>query len=148
MSSSILKPPDSCGLELQNPGQELLKPFAFRSTKNFDRRTFFLNPAFMEEDYVIRNIPGETHFVRYDHHCSPFRCELLHHSEHLADKFRVQGGRRLIEKHHLRFHGQCSRDRDSLLLPARKMGRIHLLYRLVQPDLGEVASSAFDGIGL
>ena len=58
-----------------------------------------------------------------DHRCVLLG-ELLHDIEDLADEFRIERARRLVEQEKFRLHGEGPGNRDPLLLPTRKARRI------------------------
>src|SRR5438132_442327 len=52
--------------------------------------------------------------------------ELLHDRQHLAHELRIQRRGRLVEQHDLGVHDQRPRDRDALLLAARKLAGVEV----------------------
>ena len=62
--------------------------------------------------------------MRHDEHGHALVRKILHDGEHLADHFRVKGARRLVEQKHLRVHGKCARNGDTLLLAAGELTRL------------------------
>ena len=66
----------------------------------------------------------------------PVAGEVAHDDEHLADELGVEGGRDLVEEHHVRLHHQRAGDRDPLLLAARELVRV-LVGLLLEPDAGQ-----------
>ena len=48
----------------QAAGQELFQPFAFRSGKDFGRRSFLFDSPLVKEDDMIGNVPCKAHLGR------------------------------------------------------------------------------------
>ena len=65
-----------------------------------------------------RDVAGEAHLVRRDHHRHPAGGELADHVEHLGHELRVERARDLVEEDELRLHRERAHDRDPLLLAA------------------------------
>lgn len=77
--------------------------------------------ALVQEHDMVGDVAGKAHFMGDHDHGAAFLGQGLHHFQDFADQFRVQGGGRLVEQHHLRFHCQCPGDGHTLLLPAREV---------------------------
>ena len=106
--------------------QEILQFFMLRMLEDLFRTSFFHDQSIGHEYDSIGHFLGKTHFMSDAEHGHALFCEALHDCEHLTYEFRVQGAGRFIEKHDLRFHGECSGDSDTLLLAARKLARIYI----------------------
>src|SRR5579864_733417 len=89
-------------------------------------RAFFDDLSFSHEDDTIGNLAGKTHLVGDANHGHPIVGEPDHRIEHLLDHFGIESRGRLVEQHHLGLHAERARDRDALLLTARKLSRILL----------------------
>ena len=62
----------------------------------------------------------------HDDHGHAVCGKLLHNRQYLTDHLRVQCRGRLIKQHDIRFHAQCARNGNSLLLSAGKLGWIRI----------------------
>ena len=82
--------------------------------------------ATVHEDDAVCDLTGEADLMGDDDHRHAVRRQLLHDGQYLADHFRVEGRGRLIEEHDVRLHAERTRDRDTLLLSTRELGRISL----------------------
>ena len=71
-----------------------------------------------EDNDAMGDAAGEGHFVGHDNHRHPFLGELLRGVEDFADRFGVESGGGLVERHDLGFHRQSWADGDALLLAA------------------------------
>ena len=81
-------------------------------------RARFDHQALVEEQDTIGDVAGELHLVRDHDHGQTFLSQLAHHAQHFFAQFGVERAGRLVEEHHLRFHGQGAGDGDALLLAA------------------------------
>ena len=90
----------------------------------------------VHEHPFVGDMRGEAHFVGDHDHGHALARQLLHHLEHLADEFRVEGRGRLVEIHHMRAHRERPRDHGALLLPARELGR-EVVRLVTHPDLSQ-----------
>ena len=90
------------------------------------RRVFLQNLPIVHENDPRAHLTGKAHLMRDDKHRHAAVGKLLHNGQHLADHLRIECARRLVEEHHLRVHRQRADDRDTLLLPAGKLGGIRI----------------------
>ena len=75
----------------------------------------------IHEDHAVGGVARKAHLVAYHQHGHAAALELAHDVEHAADEFRIERRGGLIEQHHLGFERERARDRDPLLLAARKL---------------------------
>ena len=87
----------------------------------------------------LRDLVGEGHLVRDQHHRHALLGQRADHVQHLADELRVERRGHLVEQDHVRVHGKRPRDRDALLLAAREVRRDRRAALSARPTL---ASSA------
>ena len=81
-------------------------------------------------DYMIRDSACKLHFVRYDNHGDPaVPLQIADDLQHLARKFGIECGCRLVEAQNIRLQRHGARNRHTLALPARKLARV--IFRLV-----------------
>jgi len=57
----------------------------------------------------------------HDYHCHVFRRQILDNLQNFARQLRVKRGGRLVKEKNFRLHRQCTRNRNTLLLSARKL---------------------------
>src|SRR5712692_465428 len=69
--------------------------------EKFPWRGGFDDAAAVHETHEIGGIRYEPHLVADDQHGAALGRQLSHHVQHLGDHLRVEGGRRLVEKHDL-----------------------------------------------
>ena len=74
--------------------------------------------AAVHEDDAVRDLTRKAHLMRHDRHGHAALGKLLHHVQHFADHFGVQGGGGLVKEHHLGLHGESPDNGDTLLLAA------------------------------
>ena len=86
--------------------------------------TLFQDHTLVHEHDALAHIAGEGHLMRHDEHGHALVRKVLHDGEHLADHFRVKRACRLVEQKHLRVHGKCTRNGDTLLLAAGELTRL------------------------
>ena len=82
------------------------------------RAPLFHQLSLVHEEHAVADLAGKAHLVRDDDHRHPLPRQTLHDIQHFADHFRVERRGRLVEKHHIRFHGQRAYDGHTLLLAA------------------------------
>ena len=93
--------------------------------------------ALVEHHHLVRDVPGETHFVGDDEHRDIGGVgDLAEDIEHVSDYLGVERGRDLVEEQDLRIHREGARDGDALLLPAGERGRMGVGL-IGEPDLLE-----------
>ncbi len=97
---------------------------------------------------MVRDVTGEAHFVRHDHHRFALFGQLLHDAQHFANEFRIQRGGRFVEQQHLGLHRQRAGDRDTLLLTAGEMHRVFHLLAFVDTHFRQVFHRALAGFML
>ena len=68
--------------------------------------------------------------MRHDHHGHALGGEILHHVQHLAHHFGVQGAGGFVKEHHVGVHAKGAHNGDALLLSAGKLLGIYA--RLLQ----------------
>ncbi|MFO1159069.1 MAG: hypothetical protein U1E60_09555 [Reyranellaceae bacterium] len=74
--------------------------------------------AGIHDDNPVRDLSGECHFVRHDHHRHAFRRQLPHDFQHaFADEFRIERRRRLVEQRAPGLHGERASDGDHRCCP-------------------------------
>ncbi len=61
--------------------------------------------ALVEEQHLVGDVAGEADLVGHDHQRPALLGQVADDREHLADQLGVEGGRRLVEQHHLRAAG-------------------------------------------
>lgn len=130
----------ACGVfyALQHFRQKVFEPFVLRVAEDLLRRALLLYLAAVHKEDARRHFARKAHLVRDDDHGHALVRKLFDEFEHFAHHFRVERGRRFVEQHHLRVHRKRAHDGDTLALPARKGGRVHV--RLIRkPDTGEKA---------
>ena len=111
----------------ENLGKKALKPFALRVVEKLCRRPDLDYSAFIHEHHLIRDLTGEIHFVRDHHHGHAALAKISHEAKHALDEFWIERARDLIEQHNLRIERKRASDCNTLLLPARKIGRTVVL---------------------
>ncbi len=99
--------------------QESTSTISFRRTKEFLRRGLFNNFALIHEDNPVCDLACKTHLMSHAQHCHPLPGKRGHYVQDLIDHFRIERRSRLIKKHNLRCHAECTCNRDALLLSAR-----------------------------
>src|SRR5262249_53144238 len=124
---------------LQHLGEERLRSLLLRIGEHLARWAGFDDDAAVHEHHLVGDFAGEAHLVGHDDHRHAVDRELPHHVEHLADQLRVERGRRLVEEHQLGIHGQRTRDRHPLLLPAGELRRVGLLFLRKADPVEELA---------
>src|SRR5579864_1990871 len=96
--------------------QELLRAVAAGLAEEIVLERVFDDFALVHEDDAVGDLAGKAHFMGHDHHGHAVAREIDHDVEYLADHFRVERRRRLVEQHRDRVHGKRTRNRDALLL--------------------------------
>src|SRR5690242_16724274 len=113
--------------------EEVLGAIAARCGEELVRRRVLDDLAAVHEDHAVRRAAGEAHLVGHHEHRHALAREGGHDVEHLLDHLGVERRGRLVEQHHLRFHGQGPGDRRPLLLAAGELGRV-LVALVGDPD--------------
>ena len=109
---------------LQNLAQEKLRPLVLRVVEEFLGLVGLDDLAAIHEYDGIRNRFRKAHLVSHAEHGHATLGKFDHDIEHFLDHLGVERRGRLVEQHDARVHAKAARDRDTLLLTARKLARI------------------------
>src|SRR5579859_1223649 len=112
----------------QHLAQKGTGTFLPRLPQNLLGWSLFDDLALIHERYSPGDARGEVELMRHDQCGHACLRKLLDDVEHFVNQLRVQSGRRLIEQHNTRLHGERARDRNALLLPARQLRWILLAH--------------------
>ena len=118
---------------VDDPAQELPGARLARVAENLLGRPLLEHPAAVEEAHPVGDLAREAHLVRGDEHGHAVVLQLADQAQHLADEFRVERARHLVEEHQPRPGHQRPRDRDPLLLAAGQLVRARAR-PVAQPD--------------
>src|SRR6202035_1318479 len=77
--------------------QELAGALAVGSAEKLFGTRHLDDPAVIEKYDFVGGVLGEAHFMGDNHHCHAVLRKVFHYGEHLADQFRVERARRLVE---------------------------------------------------
>ncbi|KAG1166585.1 hypothetical protein G6F35_018105 [Rhizopus arrhizus] len=80
--------------------------------------------AALHEHTAVGHPAGEADLVGDADHGDAGLGQVFHDAQHGTDRFRIQRGRRFVEKHDARPQAERARDGHALLLPAGKLDRI------------------------
>ena len=104
--------------------EELLYSVGSIFAKEHGRFILFYDNAVFHEDNVIGNISRERHFMSYDNHSHALCRKFLDYFQDLARKFGVECRSGFVKEKNIRVKRECARDRNALLLSARKFAGI------------------------
>ena len=109
---------------LDVPSHEDTQPFAPGIGQQRGGVPLLDDCSLVHENNAIGNVMRELHFVGDHDHRHAVSSELLHYAQHFVHELGIQSRCYLVEQHQLGLHRQRPRDGHSLLLAARKAGRV------------------------
>ena len=135
-------PPDekarSQGLLLRVIGKELACPLLLWISEHLFRRSLLADFPAVEENDMIRHIPGETHFMGDNDHSGMQGGETPDHPENFTGQFRIQRGSGFVKAEDIRIQSQGTGNRHALALAAGKLMGV-IVHPVLQPHIRQQA---------
>lgn len=109
---------------LEDVGEELAGTPMARGVDHFVGGALLDDDPAVDKDDVVGHLSGEPDFVGDDHQGGAVAGEFFDHGQDFADEFGVKGRGGFVKEEYVGLEGQCAGNRNSLLLPARKLAGV------------------------
>lgn len=133
-------------LSVRIAGDEFAGTLGFGIVEHLFGSSLFLDNSVIHEDYPVRRLACEAHFMRDDNHRHLFGGKVFYDLENLSGELGVESARRLVEEQNLRFESHCAGYRHALLLAAGKLAGI-VVHLLAESDLAKQSFAVFIYLG-